>query len=354
MKQTLYILAAHFFLFACQATPVDQTPSPNKSPMQEVKKNVIEKVTTTSSVAAGIDLSGSPIQPLKMPENLNAKKVKLGDLLFHDTKLSKDNTLSCASCHDLSKGGTDLVPVSLGVGGVKGPINSPTVFNSHYNFVQFWDGRAKDLEEQAEGPVHNPLEMGSNWPEVIKKLNENEEYKKLFAELYSDGITGKNIANAIAEFEKSLVTVNSRFDQYLLGKKDALTALEIQGYEYFEGYGCVACHNGPNVGGNSFQKFGLIKDYFADKKQLTEADNGRFNVTKDPQDKHKFKVPSLRVAALTPPYFHDASAQTLEEAIQTMAKYQLNTTLSAEEVKAIVAFLKSLVGEYNGKPLLTE
>lgn len=323
---------------------------------KEVKAQVVEKIQTTSKLAEGVDLENEPIQPLAMPTDLDFNKVQLGKKLYFDTRLSGDNSISCASCHALEKGGTDLLPVSIGINNTKGPINSPTVYNSGYNFAQFWDGRAKDLAEQAEGPVHNPLEMGSNWEQVIAKLEKDESYPQEFQNIYQDGLTGKNIADAIAEFERSLVTVNSRFDKYLKGNANALTALEVQGYNNFKDWGCVACHNGPNVGGNSYQKFGLIKDYFADKKkagkEITEADLGRYNVSKDENDKHKFKVPSLRVVALTPPYFHDASANTLEEAVKTMAYYQLGFEMDEETLKSIVAFLKTLPGEYERKPLL--
>lgn len=354
IKMRLVILSLAMFALSVGCSGGKKpTTAENKTP-KDIKSNVIQKIEATSKLAEGIDLNNEPIKPLALPENLDQKKVALGKLLFLDVRLSKDNTLSCASCHGLDKGGTDLTDVSTGVGGVKGPINSPTVFNSGNNIVQFWDGRAGTLEEQAAGPVHNPKEMASNWEEVLQKISGDENYKNQFVEIYPDGMTGKNIANAIAEFELSLVTVDSRFDHYLKGDASALNALEIQGYNYFKDYGCVACHNGANVGGNSFQKFGLVKDYFATKANVTEADNGRFNVTQDPNDKNKFKVPSLRLAALTPPYFHDASAKTLEEAVRVMGRYQLGIEFADEEVKAIVAFLKTLPGKYDGKMLYSE
>lgn len=297
--------------------------------------------------------SSEPIQILVAPTDLNPDKVALGEKLYNDVRLSKDNTLSCASCHDLKKGGTDQVPVSIGIHGIKGPINSPTVFNSGLNFVQFWDGRAKDLTEQASGPVNNPKEMGSNWDEVIAKLSKDTAFFEAFKKVYPDGLSGNNMADAIATFEKSLVTINSRFDQYLSGNAQAINDEEKRGYELFKNVGCVSCHMGPNMGGQMYQKMGVVKDYFADRgTPLTDADLGRFNVTHIESDKHFFKIPSLRVAALTAPYFHDASAKTLNEAVVTMAKYQLGRDLTPDETNAIVAFLKSVVGEYNGKALL--
>lgn len=303
------------------------------------------------TTVAKVDLSQEPISVLVAPSHTDSQKVALGEKLFNDTRLSKDNTLSCASCHGLNQGGTDLKPVSTGVGGAQGPINSPTVFNSSLNFVQFWDGRAKDLKEQAAGPVANPLEMGSSWDEVIAKIQTDPDYIQAFAQVYQGQIKGENIADAIAAFEETLITTNSRFDQWLLGNDKALTEQEKLGYEYFKGYGCTTCHNGPNVGGNSFQKVGLVKDYFSVRGNIQEVDYGRYNVTKQDEDKHKFKVPSLRLVALTPPYFHDASQKTLQDAVKTMAWHQLGMELKPEEIDAIVAFLKTLPGEYKGKAL---
>ncbi|MFO1349648.1 MAG: cytochrome-c peroxidase [Gammaproteobacteria bacterium] len=297
--------------------------------------------------------SNEPIQPLPQVQ-LDAAKVELGKRLFHDSRLSKDNTLSCASCHSLDKGGTDQSRVSTGVGGAKGPINAPTVLNSGFNFRQFWDGRADTLEDQAAGPVHNPIEMASNWPEVIGKLGQDPHYPNDFAKLYPDGIQGKNIQDAIATFERSLTTP-SRFDDYLNGDANAITAEEKQGYENFKKYGCIACHQGTNVGGNMYQYFGVMGDYFKDRGNETKADLGRYNVTGKEEDRHKFKVPSLRNIALTAPYFHDGSAQTLDDAVKIMVKYQLGRTVPEAERALIIKFLQSLTGKQNvGSPGLTE
>lgn len=309
--------------------------------------------TTTAPMAAATkpDPAGEPILPLSTPGNV--AQALLGERLFNDKRLSHDDTVSCASCHGLDKGGTDLLPVSVGINGTKGPINAPTVFNSGLNLAQFWDGRAKNLAEQAAGPVNNPKEMGSNWEEVLGKLNADVVFATEFKKIYPDGFNAANITNAIAAFEDTLITANSRFDKWLKGDATALTQVEREGYALFKGKGCTTCHNGANVGGTSFQKLGVMKDYFADRgTPLTDADMGRYNVTKDDLDKHFFKVPSLRVAALTPPYFHDASQPTLEAAIKTMGTYQLGVTLSDDEISKIAAFLKSLVGEYQGHSLI--
>jgi cytochrome c peroxidase len=291
-----------------------------------------------------------PIAPLPDYPDLDPRKVALGEQLFHDTRLSADDTLSCASCHDMDKGGVDRVAHSRGIGGAAGNLNAPTVFNSGFNFRQFWDGRAASLEEQAAGPVHNPIEMGSSWPQVLDKLKRDKHYLAAFAELYPDGLQSHNIQDAIAAFERSLVTP-SRFDRFLRGERGALDAVEQAGYLLFKNYGCTACHQGVNVGGNMYQSLGIFGDFFADRGKDAPEDQGRFNVTRREEDRHRFKVPSLRNVALTAPYFHDGSVAQLEEAIRIMGRYQLGRELGSDEVGRIAAFLKSLNGAYRGKPL---
>lgn len=289
--------------------------------------------------------ANEPIVPIPIENNLDARKVSLGQKLFHEKLLSHDNSISCAGCHDLNKGGTDNAVNSVGINGQVGAINSPTVLNACYNFKQFWDGRAESLEEQVDGPTHAGKEMGSNWPEIIGKLSAVAEYQASFAALYKDGVQSKNIKDAIATFERSLSTPNSRFDQFLNGKKEALTQEEIDGYQLFKNYGCISCHQGVNIGGNLFQKFGVMGNYFEDRGHITAADFGRYNVTKNAGDKFVFKVPSLRNIALTAPYFHDGSAQTLDQAVQVMGRYQLGRVLTDKEVSQIVKFLNTLTGE---------
>ena len=304
-----------------------------------------------ASMAVAQQALDEPIKPIPADVKLDARKVALGDKLFHDARLSRDNTVSCASCHDLAKGGVDGLPVSIGIGGAKGPINSPTVFNSGLNFRQFWDGRAASLEEQVAGPIHDPKEMGTTWAEVLGKLGKDEALVKQARQIYPDGLQAKNIADALAVFQRSLVTPNARFDRHLRGEKNVLTVDELKGYQLFKSYGCVACHQGVNVGGNMFQTFGVMGDYFAKRGNPTAADLGRFNVTKKESDKHSFKVPSLRNVALTAPYFHDGSARTLNDAVDVMFRYQLGRAASAQDKELIVKFLHTLTGEHNGKPL---
>ncbi len=297
-------------------------------------------------------LRGEPVHPLPVKLTLNPQKVELGKQLFFDKRLSGDSTLNCASCHSLVKGGTDQTKVATGIRGQQGPINSPSVYNAMYNIAQFWDGRAKDLVEQAAGPVGNPGEMGAEWGHVVEILNQLDTYRTAFAELYpTEGLTKTTVTEAIATFEESLVTPNSRFDKYLRGSAESLTNNEKQGYELFKD-NCASCHFGPSLGGLSFEKMGLKQNYFKQRGgALTDADNGRFNVTKQEQDRHLFKVPTLRNVELTYPYFHDGSASTLEDAVKIMARVQRDKQLNDHEVGDIVAFLKTLTGEYKGKPL---
>jgi len=312
-----------------------------------------ERAQTAWSKDSADALKGEPVQPLPLTVDLNQDKVALGDRLFHDRLLSGDNTLNCASCHDLTRGGTDQSKVATGIRGQQGPINSPTVYDAMYNIAQFWDGRAKDLQEQAAGPVANPVEMGAQWDNVVEKLKQASDYQDAFAKLYpGQGLTKTTVTDAIAVFEESLVTPNSRFDQYLRGNQAVLTADEKAGYDLFKA-NCASCHFGPALGGLSYEKMGIKQDYFKLRGgQLTEADNGRFNVTKQGQDRHFFKVPVLRNIELTYPYFHDGSVDSLADAVKIMGKVQEGKTFTDAEIAKIVAFLATLTGEYKGKPLV--
>lgn len=297
--------------------------------------------------------AGEPIRPIIPSENVDERKAELGFALFHDTRLSVDNTVSCASCHALDMGGVDNHQYSHGVEERLGGVNAPTVYNAVYNFVQFWDGRAKTLAEQAAGPPLNPVEMASeSFDEIIAKLQEDENYVKLFAELYPEGITEATITNAIEEFERTLVTPNSQFDKWLLGDDNALTAQELRGYELFKEYSCATCHTGVNLGGESYELMGLRRHYFEERGlELTEEDNGRYKQTQDERDRHRFKVPGLRNVELTWPYYHDGSRLTMDDAVRDMALYQCDVELAEGEVQDIVAFLRTLTGEYKGEKL---
>ncbi len=295
-------------------------------------------------LCAAADLS-EPIKPIPADVGTDPAKAALGRMLFHDIRLSKDNTISCASCHDLPTGGDDGRIVSLGVAEARGAINSPTVYNAAFNFKQFWDGRADTLHQQIDGPVQSAIEMASLWPDVLGKLYQDDQYPAMFEALYPDGITRPNAKDAIAEFLRSLTTPNSPFDRWLTGDAAALTEHERHGYELFKFYGCVSCHQGANVGGNMFQVFGVINEYFKRRGNITEADMGRYNITGNEADIHAFKVPSLRMAAYTAPYLHDGSAATLRDAVDAMFEFQLGRDAPGEDKEAIVAFIKTLAGE---------
>jgi cytochrome c peroxidase len=320
------------------SAPAHATPQTSQQHL-ESPDGSLSSNPTAAQVAA-------PIQPLPEGSPLDARKVALGKRLFNDTLLSKDGSISCASCHDLSHGGADSRKVSIGVDGAQGEINAPTVFNSSLNFKQFWDGRADTLEQQIDGPVNHPKEMASTWADVVAKLGANASYSEAIRAIYTDGVSPENVRDAIATFERSLKTPNSRFDRFLEGDTTALDATERQGYELFGEIGCITCHQGANLGGNTFQTFGLAHNYFEDRGGITKADLGRFNVTGKERDKFKFKVPTLRNIAETAPYFHDGSAATLNDAVQIMARYQLGHDLEQGEADQICAFLRTLTGDY--------
>lgn len=295
-----------------------------------------------------------PITPIPRIIKLDKRKVALGRRLFHDPQLSGDNKISCAHCHNLATGGVDGLTHPVGSGKTDGKIDTPTVFNSGLNFRLFWDGRAATLEDQIDFPMNNPCEMGSTWDEVIAKLRIDNAYRRDFADIYKENINPQTVRDAIATFERSLTTPNSKFDRYLRGEKQAMDSSELAGYDLFKSLGCISCHQGMNMGGNMYEKLGLVEDYFRNRGNLRKVDLGRYNLTKDEDDRYEFRVPSLRNVALTAPYLHDASASTLDAAVIIMGKYQLGVDLREEEVAKIVKFLNALTGEYDGKLLSTD
>lgn len=310
----------------------------------------------SSAVEQGKSVTQAPVAadvfiPLPQAMALDGRKVKLGERLFRDKRLSSDGTVSCSSCHDLGIGGVDRLPRSRGIGGREGAINAPTVFNSGFNFRQFWNGRAATLEDQIDGPLQNSVEMGNTWPQALATIAADTQYRDEFKAIYPDGIQSNNVKDAIATFERSLITPNSRFDRFLRGDQSAMSPGEQAGYALFRRIGCTSCHQGINIGGNMYQRLGIMEDYFVVRGNLTEADLGRFLITQRDEDRYFFKVPSLRNVAVTPPYLHDSSAETLEDAVQVMARFQLGRKLETRDVNSIVVFLRTLTGEYSGKPL---
>lgn len=297
-------------------------------------------------------LRAAVIPPVPATLEVDPKKAELGRKLYHDKRLSGDNTVSCATCHDLAKGGTDQAKVSTGVRNQAGGINAPTTFNAAFQFMQFWDGRAPTLEAQADGPPNNPVEMDSNWPQIIGKLEADAAFAQEFKAAYPGGFSKETITDALAVFERTLLTPNSRFDKYLTGETNALTAIERRGYALFLDIGCATCHSGVLLGGGSFELMGRHADYFKERGgPVSDADKGRISASKNEKDLHKFKVPTLRNVAKTFPYFHDGSTSDLKEAVRVMAKYQLGKELSPDDCATVAAFLETLTGEYQGKPL---
>lgn len=306
-------------------------------------------------------LHANTIIPLPKEIDYNKEKALLGKKLYFDPILSKDNTVSCATCHNLELSGVDNLKFSFGINGQIGDLNTPTVFNSIYNFRQMWDGRAKNLAHQIQFPITNPKEMGNNFDNLIKSLNKNSDYKKTFNKIYTEGITIETIGDALEEFQKTLITP-SPFDDFLRGNKNALTENQKKGYELFTKKGCISCHNGINIGGSLYARFGLIDEDIA--KEFLKSSNapldveqdsnielyhdsnfGLYNVTENDFDKYYFKVPTLRNIAKTYPYLHNGRIETLQEAIKSIAKSQLGLDLTKKEIFLIEEFLKSLSGE---------
>lgn len=306
-----------------------------------MKTRILIATLLLSGTAGAWASSNEPIQPIPAAKISNPPLAELGKKLFFDPRLSKSGFISCNSCHNLSMGGTDNLKTSIGHNWNEGPINAPTVLNSSLNLAQFWDGRAKDLQAQAGGPIANPGEMASNHALAVEVLQSIPAYVAEFKQTFgTEKVTIDEVTKAIAAFEETLVTPNSRFDKWLKGDKKALTANELAGYQLFKDSGCTACHNGPAVGGNSFQKMGVVEPYKA-----SSPAEGRVAVTGNDADRFNFKVPTLRNVEMTYPYFHDGAANTLKEAVDTMGRIQLGKKFSAEENGKIVAFLKTLTGD---------
>jgi cytochrome c peroxidase len=314
----------------------------------------------TSASFFSIQVQALDALPAKVPmpaENPNTPaKVELGKKLYFDTRLSANNTVSCNSCHNVQGNGDDGAPTSTGIHGQKGGRSAPTVWNSAFLSVQFWDGRAATLEDQAKGPLTNPIEMGmKDHDAVIEKVKNIPGYVQEFEKAFGkkNPVTIDNLAKAIAAFERTLVTRNSPVDRYLQGDKKALTDQQVRGMNLVQSVGCVACHMGPNyagpalpVGTGFYQKFPMFPDSTLEKKYGFSKDLGRFEVTKKDTDKNFWRVPTWRNVARTAPYFHNGSVATLDEAVRVMAKTQLNRSLKDDEVKDIVSFLEGLNGEY--------
>jgi cytochrome c peroxidase len=299
------------------------------------------------SVAAQAE-TPEPLAPLPLKVDSNTPLVALGQRLFHDPTLSDQGKRSCASCHPLDSGGMDGKVRAESADGVSLLRNTPSLFNVSFNYFFNWDGVVTTLEAHTEKVMLNPEIMNAKWPELIDRLRAEPGYIDAFDQVYPDGLTKANVVDALSNFERSLITPNARFDRFLRGDTAALDAEEQQGYRLFNTLGCVACHQGVNLGGNLFQKFGI---FGAPKGEQGPVDEGRYGVTGNDRDRGVFRVPSLRNVAVTAPYFHDGRAVNLETAVETMAEHQLGKRLAVKQRDAIVKFLNTLTGEYAGKAL---
>lgn len=322
----------------------------------EDRKAILEWVAGTRAAHYATDAAPSranePLQPLPAVLPTDARKVALGERLFNDKRLSADNTLACSGCHAEDKAGTDNRRFAEGIRKQFGDINAPTTFNAVFNTRQFWNGRAADLQEQAGGPPLNPIEMGSrDWHEIIAKLAADADLTAEYAALYPGGWSAAGITDAIAEYEKTLITPNSRFDKWLRGDDKTLTQAEQDGYQRFKAYRCSSCHVGKAVGGQSFEYMDLKADYFKDRGNPLGSDAGMKDFTRKPEDLHRFKVPNLRNIELTAPYMHDGTVTTLDDAVRIMGTYLSGMPIPEGDRGLIVSFLRTLTGEYKGKPL---
>jgi cytochrome c peroxidase len=305
---------------------------------------VVEAEPEAKKYFASTARRNEPLLPLVPFDELDPNIVELGRRLFHDPGLSGDGRIACASCHVISEGGDDGLDLAVGAGGQTAAYNTLTVLNSGFNYVQSWDGRASSLEEQVDGPINNPAEMNSSWERVVKYLLNDTDYTHSFRLHLGGDPTPARIRSALATYERSLTTLNSKFDQWLEGNENALSADEFGGYYLFKKKNCVACHNGIGVGGNMLQPLGSMTRYFTDRR-TNSADLGHYNVTQLERDRYVFRVPQLRNVAQTAPYFHDGSVRSLEEAVAVMIEHQCGDVVNREDVRRITAFLKTLSGD---------
>ena len=288
-----------------------------------------------------------PTEPPELEDNPSSpEKMELGRMLYFEPRLSSSWLISCNTCHNVGLAGVDLMETSIGHGWQKGPRNAPTVLNAVFNIAQFWDGRAEDLAEQAQGPVQAGVEMNNTPERAMATLRSIPEYVERFEASFpdvSDPVTFDNMADAIEVYEATLITPNAPFDHYLRGDPGALEDGEKEGLEAFMDRGCTSCHGGVNLGGTGYFPFGLVQRPGADI--LPPEDKGRFTVTRTATDEYVFKSPSLRNVELTPPYFHSGRVWDLTQAVRIMGTAQLGTELTDQEAEAVVAFLKTLTGE---------
>ncbi len=344
-SRSILIATSLCLLVAGCGKPADKTTATDQSATSaepEMKPSSDALMTRARDIFKPI-----PVNPPALPGNpATAEKIALGKLLYFDPRLSATHSISCESCHNIGLGGADDSPASAGFHGQRGGRNAPTVFNAVFNFAQFWDGRAKDLEEQAGGPLVNPVEMASPKEHVAQQLAALPSYNAAFARAFPGDPNPVSLANAqkaIAVFEATLITPNAPFDRYLRGDAAALNATQKAGLTLFMDKGCSTCHSGVNLGGSMYAKFGLVEA--PDVKYRPVGDKGRGAITGNAADDYFFKVPTLRNIALTAPYFHTGSEQDLAKAVDVMARAQLGLTLTNDETDQLIAFLNTLTGD---------
>jgi cytochrome c peroxidase len=319
-------------------------------PLSVLAMLLLSSIASARSLSDGGAVNREPITVIEPPPVLDSQKVTLGQQLFNDPILSGKNELACSSCHDLEKGGTAPLKRTIGYNGRMHRYNAPTIFNVANNYRLGWRGNFTSLRDQNEEVLLDPNLMASDWATLMPKLK-GSQYRPLFVSIYGRDPSADDLLDALVTFQRSLATPNSRFDRYLKGDSRSLSQDEVRGFELFKNYGCVSCHQGSNIGGNLFQKFGIFAPAMANPDPTYDGDLGRFTITGKPQDKGVFRVPSLRNVALTAPYFHDGRADTLPQAVRTMARNQLGEEIESDDVELIVDFLKTLTGEYKGVPL---
>jgi cytochrome c peroxidase len=302
-----------------------------------MKEDAMRSLLLSLLLAAAGAAADEPIKPVP-PAQEDPARAALGRRLFNDTRLSGNGRISCATCHQLARGGADARPRAAGIDGRPLPRNTPTVLNAALNFRQGWDGSAATLEHQVSRSVAAPQEMGADWPAVVRRVAADPAYRQGFASQFRDGVSAGNIELALASYLRTLLTPGSRFDRYLRGDRQALSDDELEGYQRFKRNGCVSCHQGANVGGNMYQQFGAVPEL------LSAAERRRDGIGQ------RFKVPGLRNVARTAPYLHDGSAATLEDAIEQMFLFQLGRVASAEDRVLIARFLRTLDAEPGSRP----
>lgn len=323
----------------------------------KLQAGVFSLVAALATNVAAYEWQALPITaPAPADNPSTAEKVELGRMLYFDPRFSQTGTVSCNSCHNLMLGGDDNRAFSMGVDGKTGGRSAPTVWNAAFASSQFWDGRAATLEDQAKGPVVNPVEMGmSDLEKAMNRVRAIPGYKPYFVKAFGEDnpMTVDHAAKAVAAFERTMITPNSPYDRFVKGDKTALNAQQQRGMQTFDDVGCTGCHSGPAFNGPSmapgtgfFMQFPVFADNDYVKKYALTDDKGRFAVTGKDGDKHLFKVPTLRNIALTAPYFHNGSVATLDEAVRVMGATQLNKALTDQQVADVVAFLDGLTGEF--------